>query len=122
MVFVRFSAFMVAHALSWRCGARFKLGMCATLSLASAKGCGSLVLASTTARWGRWLGSGRRAAYLKLITRRVRVIQHHRMLAYFSRVISLSIPALSTVYQPYFINQISKLTRGIKFKHFESRR
>lgn len=81
---------MVALALGRGCSA--------TLSRQALRGCGPMVLGPTTAQRGRWLGSGGRPVHLKLITRRVRVIQHHRMLAYFSKVISLSIPALSTVF------------------------
>ena len=70
---------MVAHASSWRYGARFKLGMCATLSLASSKGCGSLGFRADDGAAGQVVRFRWEIARLKLITRQLKIIQHHKV-------------------------------------------
>ena len=80
-VFCKITRFRVA--LTFRVSLTLSQGCSAALARQAVKGCGSLllgplVLASTTAQRARWLRPGRRATYLKLITRRVRVIQHQK--------------------------------------------
>ena len=77
----RFSGFRVAP--TFRVSLTLNQGCSAALGPAGSEGLhypllGPLVLASTTAQRARWLRPGRRATYLKLITRQLKIIQHHK--------------------------------------------
>lgn len=79
-VFCKISGFRVV--LTFRVSLTLSQGS-AALARQTLRLCGylllvPLVLASTTARRARWLGAGRRATYLKLITRQLKIIQHHK--------------------------------------------
>ena len=76
-VFCKISGFRVARAL--RVSLTLNQVCSAALARQTLRLCGSLLLVPTTVQLGRWLGSGRRAAYLKLTTRQLKIIQHHKV-------------------------------------------